>query len=110
MPLDLNKLATEVHEWAVGKGFYDHLFLTYPGGSVENPSLPSEKLALMHSEVSEMLDALRDGDMEHEAEEACDLAIRLLDYAGWRGIDLEAGIEKKMATNRERPYLHGRVF
>lgn len=108
MPMDLNKLATEVHEWAKGKGFYDRLFLG--AHHLENPSLPAEKLALMHSEISEMLSALRDGDMEHEAEEACDLAIRLLDYAGWRGIDLEAGIERKMATNRERPHLHGRVF
>jgi NTP pyrophosphatase (non-canonical NTP hydrolase) len=102
----LNDLAREIHLLCIEKGFYEHEFL----GFHRNPSLPSEKIALIQSEASEMLDALRDGDTDAEALEAADVLIRLLDYCDWRDIDIEAAAAKKMAKNRDRPYLHGRQF
>jgi NTP pyrophosphatase (non-canonical NTP hydrolase) len=112
-----NELAQEIHAWARDKGFYDretHVVRDPVTGDVEaritNPSMPAEKLMLIVSECAEVLEALRDGDDDNEHEEVADIVIRVLDYCGWRGIDLDAEIEKKMARNRERPHLHGRTF
>jgi NTP pyrophosphatase (non-canonical NTP hydrolase) len=108
--------ARSIHEWARSKGFYDRERLRVVDpvtGDVEarpeNPSLPSEKLMLIVTEVAEVQEALRDGDRENEAEEVADILIRVLDYAAWRGINLDAEVAAKMGKNRERPRLHGRV-
>jgi NTP pyrophosphatase (non-canonical NTP hydrolase) len=108
--------AREIHSWARGKGFYDREYLRVVDpvtGDVEgrpvNPSLPSEKLMLIVTEVAEVQEALRDGDTEAEAEEVADILIRVLDYAAWRGIRLDGEVSRKMDKNRERPHLHGRA-
>ena len=109
----INRLAVECHAIARSKGFYDNELLNGPNGeprSVDNPSLPNEKIMLIVTEASEMVDARRDGDAAKEEEELADLMIRALDYAGYRGFDVGHKIEKKMAKNRQRPQLHGRSF
>ena len=115
-PMTLDDHAREIHEWARSKGFYDREQLVHHDpvtGNVEarllNPSLPSEKLMLIVTEVAEVQEALRDDDKENEAEEVADILIRVLDYAAWRGINLDVELRVKMGRNRERPYLHGRV-
>lgn len=111
-----NELGAEIHAWARDKGFYDRERLVVRDpvtGDVEgrptNPSLPAEKLMLIVSECGETLEALRDGDRKHEAEEVADILIRVLDYAAWRQHDLDRVVADKMAANRERPRLHGRA-
>ena len=64
-------------------------------------------LALIHSEVSEALEADRKGDDENFAEELADVCIRIFDLCGARNIELGAAIEKKMAKNIGREYKHG---
>jgi NTP pyrophosphatase (non-canonical NTP hydrolase) len=107
-------MANEIHAWARGKGFYEREYLYDRGENWEtaivNPSLPAEKLCLIHSEVTEIMEALRDEDPLGEAEECADVLIRLLDYCGWRDIDLEDAVMRKMERNRIRPHLHGRRF
>lgn len=105
-----------IHEWARSKGFYDRERIPCVDpvtGDVEgrplNPSLPSEKLMLIVTEVAEAQEALRDDDCVGEAEEVADILIRVLDYAAWRGINLDSEVAKKMGRNRERPRLHGRA-
>lgn len=91
-----------------------------------------EDVALLHSEVSEMLDAYRshgladatrdpvdihNGAEEHVTtlfakpegvgSEAADVLIRLLDTCHRHGLDLHAEYERKMAYNRTRPHRHG---
>jgi len=81
-----------------------------------------EKLALIHSEVSEALEDYRNGDMalgflDSDGADAgkpyglpselADIVIRVYDLAGALGIDLDAAIEVKHQYNVGRPYRHG---
>ena len=80
-----------------------------------------EMIALLHSEASEMLEALRKPDPEtgepkdsekipgfnELEEEAADLAIRLADFCEHTGCRLEDAISAKLAYNRTRGHRHG---
>lgn len=68
-----------------------------------------ELIALMHSELSEALDGvrkgLRDDHLPHRSAEEVELAdclIRIFDYAGGYGLDLEGAYREKRAYNRQR--------
>ena len=68
-----------------------------------------ELLALIHSEISEALEGerknLRDTHLTHRkmAEvELADVLIRVFDYAGGFGYDLQGAFEEKMAYNAKR--------
>lgn len=75
-------------------------------------------LCLVHSEISEALQALRDGNPrdthcpEHSALEVelADAVIRIMDYAGAKGLNLAGAIAAKMRFNEGRPYRHGKRF
>lgn len=64
-------------------------------------------LALIHSEVSEALEAFRKDDKENFAEELADVVIRVLDCATGLQIDLDNEIAKKLEKNRGRSHRHG---
>lgn len=81
-----------------------------------------EMIALIHSEATEMLEALRKLDANGEIkpsekipefskleEEAADLAIRLADFSEHTGLRLEDAISAKLAFNRTRGYRHGGI-
>lgn len=73
------------------------------------------RLSLIHSEVSEALEAARKDYPASEKipsignfeEELADTAIRLMDLANRMGVDLGEAIVKKVAYNRTRTYMHG---
>ncbi|KKK82572.1 hypothetical protein LCGC14_2802050 [marine sediment metagenome] len=85
-----------------------------------SPENDGETVALMHSELSEVLEAIRtDGyrrrsdhvpEISAVAEEYADLIIRVLGACAAHGIDIGTAIEAKMAFNEGRPYRHGKKF
>lgn len=64
-------------------------------------------MALIHSEVSEALEAIRENDPQNFEEELADVLIRVLDCAGGLGIDMDAAVRAKLERNKTRGYRHG---
>lgn len=82
----------------------------WPEGATENPLVFSNKLCLIHSEVSEAMEGDRKGLMDDKLPhrqmrevELADAAIRIFDLAGAYGMDLGGAIAEKMAFNAVRP-------
>jgi NTP pyrophosphatase (non-canonical NTP hydrolase) len=85
-------------------------------GWFESERTFGEDIALLHSEVSEMLEAYRDHGLkdvtldskpEGVGSEAADVLVRLLDTCERYGIDLRYELERKLAYNSTRGYRHG---
>ena len=104
----LDVLAALLHETAIEKGFWD---------SPKNFDVFGNKLALIHSEVTEVLEAIRKNKgSEQIVEEMVDILIRTLDlYASMRNAgfvdhSLDEVLFNKMEKNKLRRKLHGNLF
>jgi hypothetical protein len=136
-----NKLGEDIHQNAINKGFWplcvENNRITEVDYTARNKG---EMIALMHSELCEMLEAIRfdkkqslvepsDGKIiqvdsngivhlmdEHCSEftseeiELADLSIRALDYASAYKLRLGEAILAKHEYNKTREYKHGKAF
>lgn len=107
-----DELARVCHTIARDHGFWDHAWVGQNDAfdGYYNPSINAEKLALIHTEISEATDALRACDRDQEEEELADAIIRILDYCHQRGYSMDKAVAAKNAKNRDRPRLHGKAF
>lgn len=124
--MNLNEWAREIHANAVAHGWWE-----------SDRPLP-EVLMLIVSELSEALEEARKGDQmdgripcmhyysgggyiasgttacckkpEGIAVEVIDALIRILDWCGKEGLDVEALVQEKHEYNKTRPYKHGKKF
>ena len=102
----LVSLQSEIYETAKKKGWWD------------TPRSFAECIALVHSELSEALEAVRTGDEKDEhcprfgnAEvELADAIIRILDLAARGGMDVPRAMLAKMKYNETREYRHNKSF
>lgn len=101
---NLNVLQDYIHQVAIEKGWWSQ------------PRTQLEIHALIHSEVSEATEAVRegkidksviDGKPEGEFIELADVIIRILDYAEASKVSMIDMIIEKMSYNENRPYRHG---
>ncbi len=103
----LKGMAASIHHDNRERGFYDDV----------NPSDTRHLIsivALVGTETAEMIEALRKPGKSQkiprftgEEEETADAIIRLLDYAGFRDLRIDAAITAKLKYNRRRGYRHG---
>jgi len=123
----INELAVEIHRNAVNKGFYD------------DKKNIGEMLCLIHSEVSEALEADRKNNYadlpyfeknmnetineekyfksyfaesikDSFEDELADVVIRVLDLCAFKKIDIEKHIKLKMKYNAMREHKHGKLY
>jgi NTP pyrophosphatase (non-canonical NTP hydrolase) len=111
--MTITELVEEAHDNSKAHGFWE-----------SEPNI-GEKLALIHSEVSEALEELREdepnlysrnsttGKPEGVLAELADVMIRAADLAAF--FEMEPGeferiVKAKMEYNRSRPFKHGKKF
>lgn len=97
MPKSINELSAEIHQSNVDAGWWD------------NPREKGTLLMLIVSEVAEAMEGerkdLMDDHLPHRkmAEvELADAMIRILDYAGAFGYDVEGAMAEKLEYNKQR--------
>ena len=108
MNINLEELAFAIHSNAIDKGFWK------PNTPDNHVVFYLKQLAMVHSEVSEVLEAIRKEKGEDAiVEEMADVIIRLVDL--WAGMQRDGAVKttltealmKKIDINKDREKMHG---
>jgi NTP pyrophosphatase (non-canonical NTP hydrolase) len=108
--MSMQEIGERAHKLAKQNGFWD---------DDVDANFVLAKLALIHSEASEVLEAYRKSKGEAAiAEECADIFIRLIDlYVGLQehqiispGLDFDMAVAMKMNINGSRPRKHGNLI
>lgn len=102
-----NATQSDVHNTALEKGWWQ-----------EPERSTAECIALMHSELSEALEADRHGNPPDDKvpeftgveAELADVVIRIMDFAGRKKLRVAEAIIAKAAMNKTRPHRHGKKY
>ena len=101
-----NKIAKSIYKNAVNHGFW------------KDERNDGEAMALIHSEISEALEAMRNDnpssskiiEFSSVEEELADAVIRIMDYAFGKDLDIAGAILAKLEYNKSREFMHGKSF
>ena len=111
--MNIDRLAKDIHGNAVEKGFWDYMYRN-PNPDKDTFIFYGKQLAMIHSEVTEVLEAVRKSKGQDQVvEEFADIIIRILDlYEGMRvNNDVEDSLQevllKKISINTHRDKMHG---
>lgn len=100
------KLQEKAYKIAVEKGFYEN-----------NPS-HGDLICMMHSELSEAMEAIRIGNPPDDKlpqfssveVELADVIIRIMGYAGFHNLRIAEAVEEKINYNKTRERMHGKIL
>lgn len=101
--IEFNQLAHEINQTAIEKGWW------------KGERNDGELIALMHSKLSEALEALRRGnppddkipDYTGVEAELADVIIRIMDVASAKGWRVAEALVAKVEYNKGRSHMHG---
>ena len=116
--MKLNKLAQDIHQTAISKGWWDEELVHASACPHIIPKSIGDQFTNFHGEISEAWEEYRkgrgmnevyfvDGKPEGIPIELADLFIRVLDTCAAYNIDIESAITQKMEYNMTRSYRHG---
>ena len=111
--MNIDELAKEIHKNATEKGFWDYMYENLEP-KADAFIFFAKQIAMIHSEGTEVLEALRKQKGEQEVvEELADIIIRVLDlYEGLRmngdvKDSLNDVLMRKLEINTRREKMHG---